>query len=229
MLTRSIMTKRVPEEVRLAAILTTAVTVVGVGMWMVARRRSALTSSHTATARPSMPSLARGRGLHIERAVTVMRSPEELYSRWRDLSRLPELIPHLESVTPIDQTRSRWVLKGPRDLRLCWEAELVADEPGQLIAWRSIEGADVDNAGSVRFTRVPNDRGTEMKVLLSYAPPAGWLANAVATLFGRGGDREVREALRRFKQQMETDELAIAAPARRVGEADLHEHHWGRV
>jgi len=221
------MKERVPEDVRLAAILTTAVTVVGVGMWMVARRRSALTGSHKA--RANMPPLARGRGLHIERAVTVMRSPDELYSRWRDLSRLPELIPHLESVTPIDQTRSRWVLKGPRDLRLCWEAELVADEPGQLIAWRSIEGADVDNAGSVRFTRVPNDRGTEMKVLLSYAPPAGWLANTVATLFGRGGDREVREALRRFKQKMEADEVAIATPGRRVGEADLHEHHWRRV
>jgi uncharacterized membrane protein len=146
-----------------------------------------------------------------------MRSPEELYSRWRDLSRLPELIPHLESVTPIDQTRSRWILKGPRDLRLSWEAELVADEPGRLIAWRSIEGADVDNEGSVRFTLVPNDRGTEMKVLLSYAPPAGWLANTVATLIGRGGDREVREALRRFKQQMEADEVAIAAPGRRGG------------
>jgi uncharacterized membrane protein len=155
-----------------------------------------------------MPSLARGRGLRVERAVTVMSSPEELYSRWRDLSRLPELIPHLESVTPIDQTRSRWVLKGPRDLRLSWEAELVADEPGRLIAWRSIEGADVDNEGSVRFTLVPNDRGT---------------------LFGRGGDREIREALRRFKQQMEADEVAIAAPGRRVGEADLDEHRWGRV
>jgi uncharacterized membrane protein len=179
--------------------------------------------------RPDMPSLAGGRGLRVERAVTVMRSPEELYARWRDLSRLPELIPHLESVTPIDQTRSRWVLKGPRDIRLSWEAELVADEPGRLIAWRSIEGADVDNAGSVRFTRVPNDRGTEMKVLLSYAPPAGWVSNTIATLFGRGGDREVREALRRFKQQMEADEVAIAAPGDRVGEADRHEQHWGRT
>jgi threonine dehydrogenase-like Zn-dependent dehydrogenase len=36
-----------------------------------------------------------------------MRAPEELCSRWRDLSRVPELIPRLESVTPIDETRSR--------------------------------------------------------------------------------------------------------------------------
>ena len=229
MLHRSTMKKRAQDDVKLAAILTTAATVVAVGLWTLARSRSAMPSLQPGKRRPDMPSLAGGRGLRVERAVTVMRSPEELYSRWRDLSRLPELIPHLESVTPIDQTRSRWVLKGPRDLRLSWEAELVADEPGRLIAWRSIEGADVDNAGSVRFTRVPNDRGTEMKVLLSYAPPAGRLANTVAALFGRGGDREVREALRRFKQQMETDEVAIAAPGRRGSEAELHGHHWGRV
>jgi uncharacterized membrane protein len=219
------MKKPVQEDVRIAAILTTVVTVMAVGMWTLARRRSVMPGSHSPKLRPS---LARGRGLRMERTVTVMRSPEELYSRWRDLSRLPELIPHLESVTPIDQTRSRWVLKGPRDLRLSWEAELVADEPGRLIAWRSIEGADVDNEGSVRLTRVPNDRGTEMNVLLTYAPPAGWLANTVDKLIGRGGDREVREALRRFKQQMEADEVAIAAPGRRVGEADLHDHR-GRV
>ena len=210
--------KRAQDDIRLAAILTTAATVVGAGIWTLARRRLAMARSETVKARPDMPSLAGGRGLRIERAVTVMRAPEELYARWRDLSRLPELIPHLESVTPIDQTCSRWVLKGPRDLRLFWEAELVADEPGRLIAWRSIEGADMDNAGSVRFTRLPNDRGTEMKVLLSYAPAAGRLANTIATMFGRGGDREVREALRRFKQQMETDEVAVAAPGRRVGE-----------
>ena len=72
---------------------------------------------------------------------------------------------------------------------------------------------------------MPNDRGTETKVLLSYALPAGWLVNTVATLFGRGGDREVREALRRFKQQMETNEVAIAGPGRRGGEPALHEHH----
>jgi uncharacterized membrane protein len=171
--------------------------------------------------RPDMPTLAGGRGLRVERTVTVMRPPDELYSRWRDFSRLPELMPHLESVTPIDATRSRWVARGPGAMKLEWDAELVADEPGRLIAWRSIGDADVDHAGSVRFTPAPADRGTEVKVLWSYAPPAGRVGGAVATLVGRGGDREVREDLRRFKQQMETDEVATAGRRRVDGGASV--------
>jgi uncharacterized membrane protein len=142
----------------------------------------------------------------------VLRPQEELYAHWRDLARLPELMPHLESVTPMDATRSRWVARGPGDRPLTWDAEIVADEPGRLIAWRSIEGADVDNAGSIRFTPAPADRGTEVKVLLSYAPPAGRAGGAVATVLGRGADRQVREDLRRFKQRMETGEMATSAP-----------------
>jgi len=32
--------------------------------------------------------------------------------------------------------------------------------PNELIAWRSLEGSDVDNQGVVRFERAPGDRGT---------------------------------------------------------------------
>jgi uncharacterized membrane protein len=146
----------------------------------------------------------------VERTVTVLRPREELYRHWRDLARLPELMPHLESVTPVDATRSRWVARGPARRRLTWEAEIVADEPGHLIAWRSVEGADVDNAGSIRFTPAPADRGTEIKVLLSYAPPVGRAGGAVAAALGSGADHQVREDLRRFKQRMETGEVATS-------------------
>ena len=159
-----------------------------------------------------MPTLAGGRGLRVDRAITVLRPREELYAHWRDLARLPELMPHLESVTPLDATRSRWVARGPAESRLTWDADIVADEPGHLIAWRSVEGADVDNAGSIRFTPAPADRGTEIRVVLSYAPPAGRTGAAVASVLGRGADRQVREDLRRFKQRMETGELATSAP-----------------
>ena len=121
------------------------------------------------------------------------------------------------TVTPLGDGRSRWTARGPGDIPLSWEAEIVADEPGRLIAWRSVEGAEVDNAGSVRFTPAPGGRGTEVKVLLSYAPPAGRLGTAVATVLGRSGDQQVREDLRRFKQRMEADEVATAA--RRHAEA----------
>jgi uncharacterized membrane protein len=149
--------------------------------------------------------------------VTVNRAPDELYRQWRDLSRLPGLLPPVESVTPLGEKRSRWTVRGPGDMRLTWEAEIVADEPGKLIAWRSVESADVDNAGSVRFRPAPAGRGTEVEVRLSYAPPAGRAGGALAAVFGKSGDQQVREALRRFKQQMESGEMAVGA-ARRGGD-----------
>jgi len=199
-----------------AAVVATAA-LLGVGTWAITRRRR--TPRLVPKRRPDMPSLAGGHGLRVERAVTILRAPEELYSRWRDLARLPEAMPYLESVTPIDATRSRWVARGPGDLRVSWVAEVVANELGRLIAWRSIPESDIDIAGSVRFTPAPRDRGTEVKVLVSYAPPAGRLGDTLAALFGRDGDREVRESLRRFKQQMETDEVATAARHRQTDEA----------
>jgi uncharacterized membrane protein len=89
-----------------------------------------------------------------------------------------------------------------------WEAELIADEPGRLLAWRSVGNADVDIGGSVRFAPAPGERGTEIKVILTYAPPGGKLGAAAAALVGQGADRQVREALRRFKQLLETGEIA---------------------
>ena len=159
-----------------------------------------------------MPTLAGGRGLHVERTVTVQRSPDEAYRAWRDLESLPRLLPgFLVSVTPSGGGRTRWVVAGPGGLRASWEAELTADEPGRLIAWRSVPGASVDVAGSVRFDPAPGERGTEIKVILAYAPPAGKLGAAAAALAGGSGDRLVRDALRRFKQLVETGEIAEAS------------------
>jgi uncharacterized membrane protein len=103
------------------------------------------------------------------------------------------------------------VVAGPGGLRAIWEAELTADEPGRLIAWRSVPGSTVDIAGSVRFEPAPGQRGSEIKVILRYAPPGGKLGAAAAALGGGGGDRLVREALRRFKQLLETGEIAESA------------------
>ena len=78
----------------------------------------------------------------------------------------------------------------------------------------------------MRFTPAPNDRGTEVKVQISYAPPAGKTAGVLANLFGRGGDRQVRESLRRFKQQMETEEIAVGARNRRDDATAVHDRRF---
>jgi uncharacterized membrane protein len=190
--------------------LALAAVVVGAGaLWIWSRAPR----SRTRKRRPDMPTLAAGRGLHVERTMTVRRPPQEVYRAWRDLAQLPRLLPdHLVSVTPSDPGRSRWVVSGPAGVQVTWEAELTADEPGRLMAWRSSPGSNVDVAGSVRFSAAPAGRGTEVKVILAYSPPGGKAGAAAAALLGQGGDRLVREALRRFKQLMEAGEVAVAIP-----------------
>ena len=183
-----------------------AVALVGAGAWVATRQGRSRSRGRYG---PNISSLA-GDGLRLERTMTILRSPAELYLEWRDLTHWPELVPMLESVTLHDDRRSHWVARGPANIRMEWDAELTADERGQLIAWRSVETSDVCNAGSVHFETAPGGRGTEVRVVLTCTPPAGRLGAAMATMFGKSADRQVREGLRRFKQRMETFEIAVS-------------------
>ena len=146
----------------------------------------------------------------VERTVTINRTPSELYAFWRDFTNLPRIMKHLEAVEVLDQTRSRWTAKAPAGSTVTWEAEVYNEVPNELIAWRSLHDADVPNAGSVHFKALPHDRGTEVRVLLEYQPPAGRLGGLIAKLFHEEPDAQVREDLRRFKQLMEAGELAVS-------------------
>jgi uncharacterized membrane protein len=164
-----------------------------------------------------MPALTQGRGIKVERTVTIARPAQELYQFWRGLENLPRLIPQVTSVTTNGPTRSHWVVAGPGGSSVEWDAEIVADRGSELIAWRSVGGSDIEHAGSIRFTAAAGDRGTEVKVILNLALPAGRIGGLAATLFGEDPDQELREGLRRFKQIMETGEVPTtqAQPRRR--------------
>ena len=169
----------------------------------------------TADNQPAEPHAYFERGIHVEESVTVNRTPWELYEFWKNFENLPRFMDHLKEVKKIDERRSHWVAKAPAGTSAEWDAEIINDEPNALIAWRSLGGATVDNAGSVRF--VPAAEGTEVKVVLDYIPPAGRLGAAVARLFGEEPSVQVREDLRRFKQVMENQESGV-----RNQESGLH-------
>jgi len=88
-----------------------------------------------------------------------------------------------------------------------WDAEVVNERFGELIAWQSLPGSDVNTAGSVHFTPAPGNRGTEVRVTLKYDPPAGKLGGWLASLFGEEPGQQVRADLRRFKQLAEAGEI----------------------
>lgn len=153
------------------------------------------------------------RGIHVREAVTIARPPEEVYATWREIDRLPALIPGLEQVDTETADRSRWTMRGPGGVRLTWHAEVINDEPNRVIGWRTLPGSDVQIAGSVRFDEAPGGRGTRLTVHLQYAPPAGRAGAALARLVGRNPASEVREALRHVKQSLEAGEQPTAGIA----------------
>ena len=147
------------------------------------------------------------RDVHIEKSITINRSPEELYKFWRDFENLPRFMENLESVTRLDDQRSHWVALGPGGKKVEWDAEIYNEKEGELIAWRSLPGADVTNAGSVHFEPAPDGRGTYLKVTLNYNPPGGKAAALFAKLFGQEPGQLVEHNLKRLKQFIETGEI----------------------
>ncbi len=154
----------------------------------------------------------KGRGasssaLELTAAITVGKPPQEVYDFWRGLERLPTFMHHLQSVEWTGEGRTRWTANAPVKKQVTWDAELVDDVPGEVIAWRSLPGADIANEGSVRFTPAPGDRGTEVRVRLRYDLPGGRAGALVARVLGEEPHQQVEDDLRRFKQVLETGEV----------------------
>lgn len=162
-------------------------------------------SSDTRTA------LGGARGIRVRESVIVNRPVETVYDAWRDLSNLPFFMEHIESVETLPDGRTHWVVSGPGGLRLDWNAEIINDIPNELIAWRSLEGADVVSAGSVHFKPMRRG-GTYVRVHLQYAPPAGRLGARIATLLGSNPAARIRSDLRGFKEMLEAGARPYARP-----------------
>jgi uncharacterized membrane protein len=151
-----------------------------------------------------------GYGIKLKKAVTTNASAVKLYNFWRNLTNLPKLFDNVLSVEVLDDRRSHWTLRVPGGITLEWEAEITVDRRNEMIGWRSLDGADLDNAGYVRFERGIAGRGTLVRIALQYNPPAGKVGAAVAALLGEKPDRQIEEALRKLKQLMEAGEIPTA-------------------
>jgi len=147
----------------------------------------------------------------IGRTVTINAPRQALYAFWRDFRNLPLFMENIESVQVYDERRSHWVVKGPADSTVEWDAVIVEDVPGESIAWSTTDEAEVPNSGRIEFHDTTNGRGTQVTVNIVYDPPVGKLGKAVAKLFGREPTVQARQDLRRFKQLMETGEIPTSA------------------
>ncbi|MEX0717223.1 MAG: SRPBCC family protein [Planctomycetaceae bacterium] len=151
------------------------------------------------------------RGRKVTWSLHINRDSREVYDYWRNLQNLPRVMRHLESVMAIDGDRSHWIAKAPLGHTLEWDAEIITDEPGRIIAWQSLPDSEVDTAGSVRFETPAFGEGCELSLSLKYDPPGGKAVAALAHLVGQGLEQDLREDLRKFKQVMEAGEVTSAA------------------
>ena len=150
-------------------------------------------------------------------SLAINRSPEDLYRFWHDFQNLPRFMKHLKTVNNTDDRRSHWVAEGPAGTTVEWDAEIIEDRINEAITWRSLEGSEVYNTGSIDFKRAPGKGGTFVTIKMEYRAPGGTLGSTIAWLFGEEPNQTIKEELRRFKQLMETGEVVttVGQPAGR--------------
>jgi uncharacterized membrane protein len=147
-------------------------------------------------------------GILVRRSLTILKPQNELYEFWLQFENLPRFMKHLKSVAPAGENRWRWVAEAPAGRSVSWDAEIIHLKTNELIAWRSLPGSEIHQAGSVRFKPAPDHRGTEVHISMNYAPPAGKPGAFLAKLFGEDPGTLIDDDLRRFKQSMEAGETA---------------------
>lgn len=163
------------------------------------------------------------RGEHgplIGRSQTINLPRREVYDRWRDFARFPEFMDNVRSIEMLGNKTSRWTIEAPAGKTVELITEITHDVPGERIAWRSVEGSQIDTTGEVLFKDSAPGRGTVVTLILAYNPPAGAFGKLVAKLFQREPAIQARRDLKRFKQLLETGEVTVnASPSARRSES----------
>ncbi len=147
----------------------------------------------------------------VGRSVTIAKPRQELYAYWRDFKNLASFMENVDEVAVVDGRKSRWTIRAPGETDIDFVSTIVDDRPGEEIAWESEEGAPVRNSGRVTFTDAPANRGTIVDLTIAYDPPGGALGQMIAKLFQREPHIQARRDLKRFKQLIETGEIATSA------------------
>ena len=161
----------------------------------------------------------------VGNSVMINLPRHDIYRRWRDFTAFPQFMDNVERVEKIDDQHSRWTIKALAGTSVELVTEITADEPGTRIAWRTTADSQVAASGEARFEDAPPGRGTYVRLIQSYDPPAGIVGKAIAKLFQREPNVQARRDLRRFKQLLETGEVAVnASPSGRPSENPAEPH-----
>ncbi|CAN5304481.1 hypothetical protein BH10PSE1_BH10PSE1_13290 [soil metagenome] len=156
------------------------------------------------------------------RAALINRPRRELYDYWSDITNLPSFMENVKAVEILESGRSQWTIAGPGGMEVELVSEITENIPGERIAWTSSEGSDVDHEGWIEFKDNAFGRGTEVRLFISYDPPAGAIGKVVAKVMQREPRVQARRELRRFKQLMEAGEVSTSKAPDAAPRASRH-------
>jgi uncharacterized membrane protein len=143
-----------------------------------------------------------GSGVTVNKSLDVAVPVRVAFAFWANFQNFPRFMQHIREVRENESGTSHWVADGPAGLPVSWDAEITALRRHERIAWKSLDGSTVTNAGEVRFEEVEPEV-TRIHVRMTYSPPGGAMGHAVATLFGADPKRQLDDDLLRFKTLLE--------------------------
>lgn len=142
-----------------------------------------------------------GGGIEFRKAIRINAPVEQVYAFWQNYDNFPRFMAHLKEVRDLGNGKSHWVANGPADRPIEWDAQITEQIPNRVIAWESLPGSEVYNAGRVRFESV--DGATRVDVFMTYNPPGGVAGHAIAALFGVDPKSAMDDDLLKLKALLE--------------------------
>ena len=131
--------------------------------------------------------------------ITIEGSPDDLYRRLHEFMR-----------SRADSGESRIFTSG---------AEISEDPGSHTLRWRARPISGITVAGNVRFEPAPANRGTIVFAELE-SPSNGMVARVAGKLLGIAGSELLQNELRKFKQLVETGEIATSDMAPEPGQQE---------
>lgn len=155
---------------------------------------------------PDTPTFVRP-SVQVTKSVMIKATPEQIYPFFsRDLERLIALSPEIVSLERLGSGLSRWTVVTPVGRR-SFESQLVKREENRRLAWECSDKF-VPHEGEIVLT--PGPRGTEVRVSMSYHPPAPALAAQLSRLTGHEPHEALERALYNLQSLLEAGEVAKA-------------------
>lgn len=142
------------------------------------------------------------RAITLQKDITVNAPVEEVFAFWTAMQNFPRFMTHVDEVRVGEDGRSHWRVTGPAGFHFEWDAVITKRIPNRVLAWRSVEGTSVQNAGIIHFEPTPHG-GTRVDIRLAYNPPAGAIGHAFAKLLGADPKKQMDDDLLRFKSLLE--------------------------